>query len=84
MLATSGPVTWQSAITSLILAFGLSQVVAMTYMASFRGMSYSRNFVQSIALGSIITCMLLLAIAGNVVFWRKYETLGDRLQPKML
>lgn len=65
-LVTSGPVGWQSAFTSLVLAFGLGQAIATVYMLTFRGMSYSRNFVQGIALGAIVTCMLLLAIGDSV------------------
>lgn len=65
-LALSGPVGWEAAFTALLLAFGLGQAVAMSYMWSFRGLSYSRTFVQGIALGPIVTCMLLLAIGDSI------------------
>ena len=65
-LAASTPVTWTEATTALLLAFGLSQVVAQLYMRTFRGLSYSRNFVQSLALGAIVTCTLMLAIGGSI------------------
>jgi uncharacterized membrane protein YhiD involved in acid resistance len=65
-LATSGPVSWQAAITSVLLAFGLGQAIALTYILAFKGLSYSRNFVQSMAFGPIITCMLMLAIGESI------------------
>jgi uncharacterized membrane protein YhiD involved in acid resistance len=55
-----------SSLTSLVLAFGLAQAIATTYMLTFRGMSYSRNFVQGIPLGAIVTCMLLMAIGDSI------------------
>ena len=54
-----------SSLTSLVLAFGLARAIATTYMLTFRGMSYSRNFVQGI-LPAIVTCMLLMAIGDNI------------------
>ena len=66
LLARSDVVDWRTAAASLFLAFGLAQVVAGTYIVTFRGLSYSRSFVQSMALGAIITCMLMLAIGNSI------------------
>lgn len=63
---SSGAVTFNTAAMSLLLAFGLTQAVAATYIWTFRGMSYSRSFVQTVALGSIIAAMLMLAINNNI------------------
>jgi uncharacterized membrane protein YhiD involved in acid resistance len=51
---------------SLLLAFALSQAVAAVYIWTFRGMSYSRAFVQAVSLGSIVAAMLMLAINNNI------------------
>jgi hypothetical protein len=66
LLARSDVVDWRTAAASLLLSFGLAQVVAGTYIATFRGLSYSRSFVQSMAMGGIITCMLMLAIGNSI------------------
>jgi len=66
LLARSDVVDWRTAAASLLLAFGLAQVVAGTYIVTFRGLSYSRSFVQSMAMGGIITCMLMLAIGNSI------------------
>jgi len=65
-LAAATPVSWGDAATSLLLAFGLGQVLAQLYVRTFHGLSYSRNFVQSMALGSVVTATLMLAIGGSI------------------
>lgn len=57
---------WRTAIIALLLAFGLTQAIAGVYMWTFRGMSYSRTTVQGMALTSIITCTLMIAIGNSV------------------
>jgi hypothetical protein len=54
------------ALFSLLLAFILSQVIAAGYIWTFRGMSYSRAFVQAVALGSVVAAMLMLAINNSI------------------
>ncbi|WP_437621371.1 DUF4956 domain-containing protein [Sorangium sp. So ce1151] len=54
------------AVVSLLLAFGLGQAVAVVYMTTFRGLSYSRSAVQSMAMGSVITCMLMLSVGSSI------------------
>lgn len=65
-LESPDELTVEIAVLSLLLAFALSQTIAVTYIWSFRGMSYSRSFVQTVALGSIITAMLMLAINNSI------------------
>lgn len=65
-LVASGPVGWQQSFTALLLAAGLSQAIASVYMITFRGLSYSRSFVQAIVLGAVVCCTLLLAIGDSV------------------
>lgn len=60
------PMVWRQVIFSMLLAFGLGQIVAAVYMATFRGLSYSRATVHGMALGSVVTCMLMLAVSGSL------------------
>lgn len=65
-LGGAGPIGWRSAMTALLLAFTLAQVIAGAYVWTFRGLSYSRTMVQGMALGAIVTCTLLLAIGDSI------------------
>ena len=60
------PVTIKTVMLSLLLAFALAQVIAATYVWTFRGMSYSRSFVLAVAMGAIISCTLMLAINNSI------------------
>lgn len=57
---------WQASLFATLLAFGLGQVIALVYMATFRGLSYSRAMVHAMALCSVVTCMLMLAVSGSI------------------
>lgn len=65
-VSQGGAVEWRKALLALLVAFGLTQGIAGVYMLTFRGLSYSRTIVQSMALGSIITCTLMLAVGNNI------------------
>jgi hypothetical protein len=65
-IGRTDPFEWRTALVSLLLAFGLTQAIAGAYMWTFRGMSYSRTVVQGMAMASIITCMLMLAVGNSV------------------
>ena len=56
----------KAAALSLLLAFGLTQALGAVYVWTFRGMSYSQGLVHAIVLGSIIACMLMLAIGNSI------------------
>lgn len=62
----STEVTPEIAAISCLLAFMLTQGVSWVYIYTFRGLSYSRTLVQSMALASIVTSMLMLAIGNNI------------------
>jgi uncharacterized membrane protein YhiD involved in acid resistance len=67
LISTYGdPISLKTIVLSLLMAFGLTQMIAATYVWTFRGMSYSRGYVQAVALGSIVACMLMLAINNSV------------------
>ncbi len=55
-----------SVIYSAALAFILSVSIGLTYVKTFRGLSYSRNFVQAIMLSSIVTATVIHAIGDSV------------------
>ena len=56
----------QRILASLLMAFVLSSVFAAVYRATFQGFSYSRSFVHTMVLGSMITSMLIMAIGNNL------------------
>ncbi|MGJ8671049.1 MAG: DUF4956 domain-containing protein [Oceanococcus sp.] len=51
---------------ALLLAFVLSTALAFVYQKTFRGLSYSRNYVQSIVLISIISTMVIQAVGDSL------------------
>jgi hypothetical protein len=57
---------WRRSLLALLLAFALGQVVALVYVATFRGLSYARTTVHGLALGSVVTCMLMLAVGNSI------------------
>ena len=59
-------VTWQLAVWSLALAFVLSTMVAWAYELTYQGLSYSRTFVHSLALGGMLSAMVMLAIGNDI------------------
>lgn len=65
-LNQTGMFEWRKVVVALLLAFGLGQAIAAVYLATFRGLSYSRSTVLSMAMGSVISCMLLLAVGTSI------------------
>lgn len=57
----------QSIILSLLLAFVLGQVLAWVYYATHSGMSYSRTFVQSLILITVVIAMVMAVIGSNII-----------------
>jgi hypothetical protein len=53
-------------IFTLLLAFVLSAVLAFVYQKTFRGLSYSRNYVQSIVLIAIIAAMIIQSVGDSL------------------
>lgn len=53
-------------LASMGLTFLLSLLVAIVYQMTFRGFTYSRSYIQSLVLGSIVTCMLIMAVGSNL------------------
>ncbi len=57
---------WHMVLLSLLFAFFLSSIIAIAYERTFQGLSWSRGLMQTMVLGSIITCLLMIAIGDNV------------------
>lgn len=62
---TSADATLISIIYSVLLAFLLSTLIAITYEKTFCGMSYSRSFIHTIILSSIVSATIMQAIGDN-------------------
>jgi len=59
-------VGWEVALRCTLLAFLLSISVAWIYSVTYQGLSYSRSFVLTLALGGIVAAMVMLAIGNDV------------------
>ncbi len=57
---------WQHSLLSLLLAFLLSSLVAVIYEKTFRGLSWSVNLLQAMILGSMVACIIMIAIGDNI------------------
>jgi hypothetical protein len=53
-------------IYTIMLAFLLSVVLAVIYQKTFRGLSYSRNYVQAIVLISIISAVIIQSVGDSL------------------
>jgi len=53
-------------IFTVFLAFLLSTLIAVTYEKTFRGLSYSRNFVQALVLAAIVAATVMHAIGDSL------------------
>ncbi len=58
--------TLVSMVYTLLLAFVLSSAIGWTYEKTFKGLSYSRNFVQALVLSTIVSATVMQAIGDNV------------------
>ena len=56
----------EAALFALIAAFLLGQAIAALYVWTYRGMSYTRSYVQAIAIGAVVACMIMLATSNNL------------------
>jgi len=51
---------------AMVLSFLLSMLFAAVYQYTFRGFTYSRSYIHTMVLGSIVTCMLIMAVGNNL------------------
>lgn len=59
-------ISWEAGLWSMSLAFVLCTVVAWTYVLTFSGLSYSRSYVQALAVGGVLSAMVMLAIGNDI------------------
>jgi len=62
-----GVFTPEGIILSLLLAFVLGQVLAWVYYATHAGLSYSRSFVQSLILITVVVAMVMAVIGNSLI-----------------
>ncbi|MDY6950413.1 MAG: DUF4956 domain-containing protein [Thermodesulfobacteriota bacterium] len=58
--------TLLSVIYAVLVSFLLSALVGITYIKTFKGLSYSRNYVQSVILSSIVAATVMHAIGDSL------------------
>jgi uncharacterized membrane protein YhiD involved in acid resistance len=63
---TQAPLTPAVVASSLVLSFLLATLFAAVYQATFRGFTYSRSYIHTMVLGSMVTCMLIMAVGSNL------------------
>ncbi len=55
-----------SILFTVLLSFLLSSIVGMTYIKTFMGLSYSRNYVQAVILSSIVAATVMHSIGDSL------------------
>lgn len=63
--ASSHPTVITIAYT-MLLSFMLSTLIAIVYEKTFRGLSYSRNYVQALVLSSLVAATVMQAIGDSL------------------
>ncbi len=58
--------SFEVALYSLLLAFVLSTVIAITYRITFEGTRFPRHFFQAMVLSSTVTSMVIMAVGNNI------------------
>ncbi len=66
-LVSGGPFNPQTVLLSLLLAFVLGQVLAWVYYATHSGLSYSRSYVQSLILITVVVSLVMTVIGNNII-----------------
>ena len=59
-------VSYISLIYALVLSFILSTLIAITYEKTYRALSYSRNYVQTLILISIVSTTVMQAVGDSL------------------
>jgi len=66
LFGTGSPLSFLSVLGTLLLTFVLTFIYASVYQRTFSGFSYSRTFIQSLILGSIVSCGLVMAVGDSL------------------
>jgi len=67
-------VTWSRALLSLGISFLLSFIVAKVYQFSYRGVSYSPAFMQTLVICAMVIAAVMLIIGSNIA--RAFSLVG--------
>jgi uncharacterized membrane protein YhiD involved in acid resistance len=65
--SAGGVFTPQILLLSLLLAFILGQIIAWVYYFTHSGLSYSRSYVQSLILLTVVVAMVMAVIGNNII-----------------
>ena len=65
--AAGGAFNTEAVLMSLLLAFVLGQFIAWVYYFTHSGLSYSKSFVQSLILITILVAMIMGIIGNNII-----------------
>lgn len=60
--------TLRDGAAALLTAFVLSHFIALVYVWSHQGLSYSNTFVQSLVMSGVVTTTMMMAIGSNLVW----------------
>ncbi len=65
---TQGAIVLSPAIVviNLIMAFGLSLLIAMVYKNTHKGLSYSQSFVMMLIISGVVICAVMMVIGSNI------------------
>ena len=66
LFGVDSPISFLSVLGTLLLTFVLTFIYAFVYQRTFNGFSYSRTYVQSLILGSIVCCGLVMAVGDSM------------------
>ena len=53
-------------VLAILLAFILSSAIAAVYRWTYQGLSYSRSFIHTLVLASIVASIMIMAIGNNI------------------
>ena len=65
--SNGGAFTPENVLLSLLLAFVLGQVLAWVYYFTHSGLSYSKTFVQSLVLITVVVAIIMGVIGNNII-----------------
>lgn len=57
---------WDTALVAMLLAFALSMLIAWFYAMTYQGLGYLRSFAQTLALSSVVSALVMLAIGDDI------------------
>ncbi len=58
----------RTALVAVLVAFACTHVLAVVYVWSYRGLSYSQSFVQTLVMAGVATSLMMVVIGSNVVW----------------